>query len=72
MIRSDRNVFVGVHVTRRVKDALVRVCAETNTNQSAFVASLIEEDMKVRGALNGTQSTRMDGEVPLPLEGETV
>jgi len=43
-VRSNRNVYLGAHVTRAVKRALVAVARNRKVSVSALVSSVLESD----------------------------
>jgi len=55
MIRSDRNIPVGCHVTKEIRDALRQLQAQ-GASMSKFIASAIEEKLKRGGEQEGEQA----------------
>lgn len=45
MIRSERNIPVGCHVTKEIRDAL-RELQQAGESMSKFIATAIEEKLK--------------------------
>lgn len=60
IIYSDRDVFVGAHVTQPVKDALREVAKERDVSVSAFVADAILEKLRHCGK-------PLDGEIKVAV-----
>ena len=68
MIKTDRNQFVGVHVTKTVKRALVEESKRRKVSRSQFAAEAIEEKLKGCGCdLSTSEPVSGEEELPLPL-----
>lgn len=72
MITSERDCFLGTHVTKTLKDALkaeahkVGVSESRTPSVSALVAEILEDEMKSRGY--DLTAPVDDRNVPLPFE----
>lgn len=54
---SDRDVFVGAHVSAEVKDALRLAAGRTHVSMSAFVAEAIQHKIESMGISIGHTDT---------------
>jgi hypothetical protein len=79
MITTDRDVFVGAHVTFETKEALREEAERRNVSMSLLVSTIIEEWLPT-GAQEQVEPVRSNRrkkhpvnpneiDVPLPLEG---
>jgi len=57
-VRSNRNVYLGAHVTRAVKRALVAVARNRKVSVSALVSSVLESDPGIKAHVEGQQLKR--------------
>lgn len=67
MIRSSRNVFIGSHVKRPVKDALKKAAERSGISQSEFVSTTLTNSLKESGDLDNLPAESTEQDVPLPL-----
>lgn len=51
MIRSERNVHIGCHVTKEVRDALEQIRRSRRMTMSAFIAEAIREKLEAEQQL---------------------
>lgn len=79
MIMSDRDVFLGVHVTQDVKDALKKEADRRRTAVSPLVYEILEQwliaapDEQVEEVRSNKRAIKDPlRDIPLPLEGEDV
>lgn len=64
---SDRDVFVGAHVTPEVKDALRAFARRQNKSMSAVVFEVIQEKLEKEG-IDVEKTEDPEEDVALPFE----
>lgn len=70
MIISNRDVFLGAHVTPQVKAAIRREAFRRGVSMSEFVYQILEEKLHLVPEEDSSVSRYLKEEdVPLPLEG---
>lgn len=57
-MRSQRRIYLGAHVTRAVKRALVAVARNRKTSVSALTSSIIESDLGIKAHVEGQATKR--------------